>query len=749
MCLTCQSVGDLGDLAVEVARPAIPLAGPILEASEPGDAGPGVPVPDPAPLPGPVPDPPVPVPLPQPPGIPLRPFPPPFVPCNLDLRDGCWAVSVRLGGGSLVGTLRVDRGTGHLIASGDLYNDPPPVVHPGLDAPATALVADVLPRPAGITTTAGAIAAAPGDLPFPFITGIPIYARANYQSYLKVTSVQVPIFARTPAGCRVTMTAEQYLYTQPAPGSFQGSFPATPSRTLVFDMAPRRFPILFPPGPAFSGRVLENGAEVGTVSMRWVSRFFRRAKVEIDVLTGSVAAGTVPDPSGTGSEWFDTVFAKIGWDLSVTIDQTNVAVPAGVTPTNCWSNANLHALMLAQRNPSANLDTEWYLHLMFVPAQLSCGRGVMYDIIGVPREGAASFSDDGYPANESANFGTATSQHQRDVPRAFLRSACHEITHGFNQIHQEQETMADNSIMTTTPSVADVLGGPTTGAPGVFPDQINLGHNLTVRNHLVHMPDPVIRPGGWPFASWFGGSVPQAADRASFDQTELTLTVTTERDRIVLGEPVLVSWTLTNASPVALRVPNNVSAEALFATVHVTDPRGTTKAHRPVAIVCDTVSLRPLDPGQSVAGSMRLYWSTAGFAFERPGQHTVTVVVQWAGGGRSLGVEGSSQVYVDFPASDADNAAASLLLDPEVGLWVALGGGADHLPEATARINLAAGGASGRGDADAAVPATAATATQPGAATALRGYAPLLGTGPGGGGQPAGGPARRPRKRSK
>jgi hypothetical protein len=678
------------------------------------------------------------------------------VPCRLDLRDGCWAISVRFGGQSLVGTLRVDRGTGHLIISGDLYNDPPPVVDPGPDAPGVTLSADSLPRPAGITSTAGAIAAAPSDFPFPFPfpTGIPIYARARYQSYLKITSARVPIFARTPAGCRVTMTVEQYLYTQPTPGSFQGSFPATPSRTLVFDLAPRRFPI-FPPGPAFSGRVLENGIEVGTVSIRWVSRFFRRAKVEIDVLTGAVAADPVPDPAGTGSEWFDTVFAKIGWDLSVVTDQTNVAVPTGVDPNRCsppdaggWSRAALHALMQAQRNPSTNLDTEWSMHLMFVPARLGCARGVMFDQIDVPREGAASYSDDGYPTGDSANFGTAANQLQRNVPRAFLRSATHEITHGFNQIHQEQETMADNSIMTTTPSVADVLGGPTTGAPGVFPDQINLGINLTVRNHLVHMPDPVIRPGGWPFGSWFGGSVPQAADRAAFDQTELTLAVTVERDRIVLGEPVLVSWTLTNSSPVALRVPGDVSAEALFATVHVTDPRGTTKTHRPVAIVCDHVSLRPLEPGESVDGSMRLYWSTTGFAFERPGQHTVTVVVQWAAGGRSIGVEGSIPVFVDFPASDADNAAASLLMDPEVGLWVALGGGADHLSEATARINLAAGGASGRGDADAAVTATAAAATGPGAATALRGFAPLLNTGRDGGGQ-SGGASRRPRRRSR
>ena len=589
---------------------------------------------------------------------------------------------------------------------------------------------DGLPRPPGITSTAGAVAAASaaGRLqPFPLVLRIPIYPRANYHSYLKATSVRVPLIARTSAGCRVTMTVQQFLYTQPAPGTFLGSFPATASRTLVLDMTPHSGgPILFPPGPAFSGRVLENGAQVGTVSMRWVSRFFRRAKVEIDVLTGSVAAGPVPDPSGTGTEWFDSVFAKIGWDLTVISDQTNVPVPTGVTPTDCWSNANLHALMLARRNPAANLDTEWYMHLMFVPAKLGCGRGVMYDIIDVPREGVASFSDDGYPTGDSVNFGVAANKKQRDVARAFLRSACHEITHGFNQIHQEQETAADNSIMTTTPSVANVLGGPTTGAPGVFPDQINIGHNLTVRNHLVHMPDPVIRPGGWPFAAWFGGSAPQASDRARFDTTELDLTVTAEHDRIVLGEPVPVSWTLTNTSSVALQVPNDVSSEALFATVYVTDPRGVTRASRPVAIVCDHVSLQPLDPGASLTASQRVYWSTAGFAFERPGPHTVTVVVQWAAGGRSIGVDGSTDIWVDFPAGDADNSAASLLMHPDVGLWVALGG-ADHLTEATTRINLATGGAAGRGDTRAAgITATVDAATATGAPACARGFAPLL-----------------------
>ena len=58
--------------------------------------------------------------------------------------------------------------------------------------------------------------------------------------------------------------------------------------------------------------------------------------------------------------------------------------------------------------------------------------------------------------------------------------------------------------------------------------------NVTVRHHVVHMPDPVVRPGGWPFASWFGATVPQASDRHLFEPSELELTV--------VGPPLRSPW---------------------------------------------------------------------------------------------------------------------------------------------------------------------------------------------------------------
>jgi hypothetical protein len=453
--------------------------------------------------------------------------------------------------------------------------------------------------------------------------------------------------------------------------------------TVTLTPAPAVFPW---GGPNFAGRWVEGGVDKGSVSLAWVSDYFRRASVEIDTLAGAVAPQPVPDGAG-GSEYFRSIYAKHGWDLAVVSDETNVPVPAGVNPDACWSAGDLHGLMTTHRNPGTNLDLDWHVHLMVVPATLGCGRGVMYDTIDVPREGCASFCDDGYPVADSVNFGAAADQKQRDIPRAFLRSATHEITHTFNQIHQEQETMADNSIMTTTPSVADVLGGPGTGAPGVFPDQINLAVNTTVRHHLVHMPDPVIRPGGWPFASWFGNTVPQATDRHLFDASELELTVTASPASVALGQPLELSWTLTNRGGGSLIVPTDVRLEGLFASMAITDPDGRQRPFRSYVIVCDNVKLGEMSPGGTVSASYRVFWSSDGLAFPRPGHYGVTVAVTWSAQGIPVGVRQDIEAFVEYPTTTADNDAAGLALNTEVGKWVALGGNAYHLTEATRRLN--------------------------------------------------------------
>ena len=74
------------------------------------------------------------------------------------------------------------------------------------------------------------------------------------------------------------------------------------------------FPFSLTGGPYYEGRLFEGGVDKGSVTLAWVSKFFRRATLEIDTLTGAVRPAPVPDGAG-GTEFFDTVFAKIGWQL--------------------------------------------------------------------------------------------------------------------------------------------------------------------------------------------------------------------------------------------------------------------------------------------------------------------------------------------------------------------------------------------------------------------------------------------------
>jgi hypothetical protein len=174
----------------------------------------------------------------------------------------------------------------------------------------------------------------------------------------------------------------------------------------------------------------------------------------------------------------------------------------------------------------------------------------MDDTIGVPREGVASFSDDGHPA--------------RSRPASAPR-----LGHGFNQIHQEQKAGADNSIMTTTPSVADVLGGP----PGVFPDDINLAFNEHVRHHLVHFPDIAVRPGGMTFGPGHGLTVPEA-DRYYFTAQELKLQLTPSETHLELWGAAAAGLAAHQPVGDGPAGPSDIGIEAQHAFVTVTDPLG-------------------------------------------------------------------------------------------------------------------------------------------------------------------------------
>jgi hypothetical protein len=643
-------------------------------------AGPIPPVPGPYPWPAPYP--------PWPESYPPWPYPRPLTPalpgCT-EPRQGCYRISFLPGrqvpsGKYLLepwaffGTMRVDHagypaGVG-LVISGDLYRFTRDPFWPDVEA----------------------VPSTPWD--------IPIYERGRYYSYLKVTNLQ------WGNSCQLILTAEEYVYTPPPAGKSGSTFPEPPGTLTVTIVLDRQSA---PPGYTsdyFAGKLYAGFVEQGTFTMGWVSEYFRKATLEIDTLVGAVAPTAVPARSGSGMEDFRTAFASVGWDLNVVYDQENVPVPPYMpNPAACFSFENknlgeLSALLLDVRNPATNLDVEWRVQLVVVPGTINCpdtgSRGFAL------AEGAVSFSDGGFPSSQSYHYGTAANRTQRQEPRAYLRSACHEVGHKFRQHHTDAYGLPnDNSIMTTTENVANVLNGSAFGAPGVFPDDISLAFSRHTRQFLAHWPDNLVRPGGSSVVP--GSSIPLAyvvprssllADDLSIPEADylppetLELTLQPESSRIELGEPLRLGWRLVNNSDAPIRTPSDIRIEAEQAFITVTNPNGLSKP-MPSVVQIDAGHTEDLHPGQSLSAETRVFWSSTGFAFETPGRHFVELRLVWTDAGVPLGVRATMKVWVKYPQSPVDDEAADLLLDPEVGMYVALGGGASHLRGAVSRLERA------------------------------------------------------------
>jgi hypothetical protein len=73
-------------------------------------------------------------------------------------------------------------------------------------------------------------------------------------------------------------------------------------------------------------------------------------------------------------------------------------------------------------------------------------------------------------------------------------------------------------------------------------------------------------------------------DRWEIGPDYLTLAVTAVSDRVELGEPVQLSWTLTNTSARSASVPSEVTSESTYARITVIDATGRRRAISPFVI---------------------------------------------------------------------------------------------------------------------------------------------------------------------
>ena len=152
-----------------------------------------------------------------------------------------------------------------------------------------------------------------------------------------------------------------------------------------------------------------------------------------------------------------------------------------------------------------------------------------------------------------------------------------------------------------------------------------------------------------------------------------------------------ISWEMTNRSSQSLIVPSDIGLEATFAAITVTDDRNRQQSFRPYVIICERARLNELAPGAALNASAKVFWSSSGFAFLRPGRYRVTVAVGWSAQGIPVGVQRDLDVFVEYPTNQTDNQAADQVFHTEVGKWVALGGNAYHLADAVDRLRALSG----------------------------------------------------------
>ena len=532
------------------------------------------------------------------------------------------------------GTMRIERHSGGVTASGDLYR------HNAFrftGFPSFRLVPNPDPSPAA---------------------GIPIFRRNAYYSYLRVTEIlEYFTFSNSFA-----MKFERWEFDS-STNSWTNR--GVHSAQMVFKTAPANYPA----GAVYLEGDLKSPSNVslGTISMGWVSKYLRKATLEID----RVAQSEMPSDNGSGLDWAD-VFDAVDWDLNAFESDTNLTEPSG----QGWSNAEMHAAMLARRD-SADLDTEWRYHILCVRQLDATSRGIMYDAYAgdsnnVPREGAGISSHWVIP--NTPQWGTVQGQRFGTADAPYFRTAVHELGHALGLYHNT----ADNGFMNTTGTIA--------ASPGTFPSNIQWAFNPADAKRLRHMPDPWVRPGMIPFGNPYSSSPISPTDAVDL-AGPLSLKVEPLMDAVPIGAPVRVKLILTNHTDTPIEVPDDISLKSEHLTGSVRDPGLTDRSFRTIVKCLEEHEHSVLKPKSSASADVTLLRGGDGALFATPGLHEIGMTLAWGIDGVEVAVSGSGSVMITPPQDDTHAAAAKVALsEPDLLLSLAIGG--DHHDEANKALSV-------------------------------------------------------------
>jgi hypothetical protein len=561
-------------------------------------------------------------------------------PCSLEALDGSWYV--RLSPASEAapeasrthGVMRVEsRSAERLRLSGDVYV-------------AAADCADgraTQPRPENPLAI--------GDNWYPH------FEHPKYSWYFRSGSAS---YRQGQVRCDLT----QHVWN-PTAGEFSGE---TNDGRLSFDCGASPVTRSWLPRPTLqlTGTVSVGGTTYDLVAYK-TAPYYRGCLVEIDVMGDREWVGN-EDGGRRRSRTFTGVYGDAGLEMAVVVDETDIEPEADLTLTELRQLLETHQSALPE-------DSDVWRLWVVVGSELKRydTLGIMFDDTEPYREGVALFFDPPLPDTERV-ASSAQGERLGDVPLAFLRTALHEVGHGFNLFHPKADQHAVPVGTTLMNQTSDLLAAASPTTP--FPDVASFAFHEHNRTSLVHSPDPQVKPRWKRFGYGHGeqGAPPTPSSDLTHDRdtpVNRTLDFDLELPETVTpGELPLAALSVHNPTDEPQEVTAALNLAEDYLAFRVSTPDDRLVRPRSVIQFCTTRRTTTIAPQERLTGHVQLLYTSQGVTFDRPGTYSVRAELDL--GTKRLESE-ARDVLSYSPRSDAELERSVLGVDDDVGRCIALG----------------------------------------------------------------------------
>lgn len=452
----------------------------------------------------------------------------------------------------------------------------------------------------------------------------------------------------------VGVTATQVTVKGLGSFTFLAGFP-------VVQITIKRRTIFQPQAPATLQFFTTSGAPGAIYTCAFESVYFRTVRIETDrvsdVTTPVLSSyNTGSFPSGGPARNLSVVgaYAESGVQMIPTAGSNVINIGEAGAGAK-WSNAELHLSMERHFTLWRDLP-QWAVYL--VAAQLhDIGPnlyGIMFDQQGKQRQGCAVFH---------AGIGGTTA----DKLRLQLYTYVHELGHCFNLLHSWQKSLA------TPPSPNRPLALSWMNYPFNYPapgGEVTYWSNFAFQFdneeviHLRHAFRSNIVMGGNNFAvgSALGREI--LADPI-WDESGLTLSISTHQRSFALGEPVVLELALSATDGRGRRAHTWLHPNFGLVKIVISKPNGQVIAYEPLIDHLVGERERILGRDDVERDSAYIGFGKDGFYFDQPGHYRIRAVYAALDGSEVM--SDIITVRVRYPVTAADESLADLFIGEEQG----------------------------------------------------------------------------------